>query len=77
MFGRVAAAVMLGVGAIFQAKPEEHWSTSPKVTLETERESEAGGDPPPDGSGSGLGAGGRGDDVGDGDRPVRRDHGAP
>jgi len=42
----LAGAVMLGVGAIFQARPEDHWSRAPKVTVEAGAEAGAAGDPP-------------------------------
>lgn len=48
---RLAGAVALGVGSIFQPKPrpEDHWSSSPRVQVVSEAEADDSGDPP-DGS---------------------------
>lgn len=50
LLSRLFGAVLLGVGAIFQpkARPDDHWSTSPKVQAEADDESEASGGPAQD-----------------------------
>jgi len=44
----IAGAVMLGVGTILQpkARPDDHWSKSPKVEIQSEAGGEESGDPP-------------------------------
>ena len=44
----VIGSVMLGVGTIFQpkARPDDHWSKSPKVEIQSEAGGEESGDPP-------------------------------
>ena len=41
----VLGALMVGVATLFKpkVKPDDHWSTTPKVQVETDAESEAAG----------------------------------
>jgi hypothetical protein len=41
----VLGAVVIGVATLFKpkVKPDDHWSTTPKVQVVTDRESEAAG----------------------------------
>ena len=44
----LVGAVMLGVGAILQpkARPDDHWSKTPKVEIHSEVGGQESGDPP-------------------------------
>jgi len=44
LVGRLLGAVLLGFGTVFQPKPrpEDHWSSSPKIVLVIEAEDDDG-----------------------------------